>query len=450
MSSPMRNIGNARTTIKPPYLPRKICRPRNSRSKKRSRARLAALINVPLNHPFAFDKNAEKLSTLPTLSTTLTDLETIGIYLRPDLREEVYQNRIDQQEVRKEFLRAVPGLNAFTHGNGDSNLYLENKFWAEMGLRTTLDILNLVTAKKKIKAAKTQVEFSKMRRLASTVAAMVQVNMGYYQYRQSLEMFNNAQRLSEIEEKLLAISQASAKAREVGDLQRIRQSAQTVAAILERNRFMIDGLAAWGNLYFSVGGDILGNVNGDEDLAFLTSQTRESLNEWMRGKLPEMPSFPTSANNINETPILVDGCIVAPIMDKEKELAQVSPVETIAEFTNEPLVVEQNLTMLTLWTREQLTILSNEVIDAVNAYNASILSADNAPINFEELPSANDKNTDPPATVLAEKSLTDEVLTEKATAEKSTSFVTDLSDIDLNTADEMDLVEYTQLFFGKL
>lgn len=268
-----------------------------------SRARLAALMNLPLGTDFRVTGPDDSILTPPVLAAGLPDLESIGIYLRPDLREEMYQERIDKYEVKKEMLRMIPGMSMFTSGNWDSNSFLVHDFWAEAGARTTLDILGLAAKAKQVKASKTQVEVTRTRRLAGTVAALVQIHLSYHQYLQAIDAFQNAVRLDEVEEKLLQITTASARAREAGAMDLIRQGMQTVNSRLERDRALIDVYGAWGNLYFSIGGDMLGTMGDCGDFPSLVAATKASIDRWLAGSLPRLPE------GVGDLPNLKYGCI---------------------------------------------------------------------------------------------------------------------------------------------
>lgn len=243
----------------------------------------------------------------------------MGIYLRPDLREEAYQARIDHYEVKKEILRMVPGLNLFANGNYDSNQYLLHQAWAEAGARTTMDILGMASKFKQYKASKTQVEVGRTRRLASTLAALVQINMSYYQYRQAVELFGDAERLNVIEGKLFDLTKAAAQAREAGELDRIKQSAMSLNARLEQNRSLIEVFSAWGNLYFSVGGDLMTGVTGEEDLGQLILITEASLDNWLAGGLPPLPA---------DAPALPNGHMAITSFSSLASVPSPTPVDT--------------------------------------------------------------------------------------------------------------------------
>src|SRR6185312_2188216 len=74
-----------------------------------ARVQLASLIDVPTDAPIQFAPMELAMST----STTKADprkLEALGLAMRPELREEAYQEKIDQQDVYKEIVKMMPGV----------------------------------------------------------------------------------------------------------------------------------------------------------------------------------------------------------------------------------------------------------------------------------------------------------------------------------------------------
>ncbi len=268
-----------------------------------SKARLAALMNLPLSTDFTVVAPDDGDLQPPELLAGLDELETIGVYLRPDLREELYHARIDKYDVKKEILKMVPGVNLFTSMNTDNNRYLVHDVWAEAGARLSMDIIGLASKWKQVKSSKAREQVTRQRRLAATIAAMVQINMSYHQYLQAVELYNDSEHLKDIDGKLLEISRASARARESGALDEVRQAAVALNSRLDRDRYLVEALTAWSNLYFSIGGDLLGSATGAETVDDLARIASDSLAEWLAGTVPELPDA--------AAPVLTCGAICA-------------------------------------------------------------------------------------------------------------------------------------------
>ncbi len=251
-----------------------------------SRIKLAALINVPLGRTFNVAVPDERLLTPPPLAASVDELEDKGLALRPDLREEAYQERIDKTEVRKEILRMIPGVSLFAGWNYDGNSFLVHESWAEIGARATMNLFNLITGPMQIQAANTKVDVTRTRRLAQTVAALVQINLSYYQYKQALEDYAYSKELNGIEEKILGVARNEANLEAQSKLAIIRRSVSAVRAQIEHDRSLSDIYLYWGNMYFSLGGDLAPQSFAGEDLPSMSVAVRKQMDLWWSGAMP--------------------------------------------------------------------------------------------------------------------------------------------------------------------
>jgi outer membrane protein TolC len=269
-----------------------------------AKAQLAALVNLPPARDFALAEPPAAAWTLPRPHAAVEELETLGLFLRPDLREEMYQERIDRNNVWKELIRYIPILSQVSSLNYDSNIYLVNNFWAEIGLRFTASLMSLVQGPKAYDAAKAQVEVAKVRRLAMTMAVLVQINLGYRQYLGALQSYGDAQALANVEEKILKVVTDGARLQAEPELERVRRQAQAIAAALERDKELAEAYRALGNLYFAVGADIVPPESGAADLVGLTAVVEESLASWLVGRFPQAPGLAETGAAIAKTPPL--------------------------------------------------------------------------------------------------------------------------------------------------
>ncbi len=196
---------------------------------------------------------------------------------RPELREETYQERIDQQNVKKEIIRLFPGLSVLGSTNYDSNRFLAFQNWQELGARATWNLINLVQGPKAIETAEAQVEISQMRRLALTAAVMSQVAISYNQYIQAVESYQMADEMYDIEEKVMEVTNNAQSANQGTRLSRIQRKAMSIAAKLERNNTLVSAHIAHANLLVSVGVDVVPADHETETLVNLFAEVEESL-----------------------------------------------------------------------------------------------------------------------------------------------------------------------------
>ena len=253
-----------------------------------SKAQLAGLINVPAGAPLPIAVPSRSEALPGAMQASLEQLETVGLHYRPDLREEAYQARIDRLGVRKEMIRLLPGLSLLGSTSYDSNSYLLNRTWAEAGVRATWNLVNLAAGPSTIDAAEAQVEVDLWRRRALSIAAIVQINVAWQQYRRALDGYDSADALNDIEGKLLRAVANAETAEAQSGFDRIRRELSALSAQLDRDRALAELYAALANVYVSVGIDPYdGPIDGVE-LPEMTRTVAGNLALWRAGRLPEV------------------------------------------------------------------------------------------------------------------------------------------------------------------
>ena len=253
-----------------------------------SKAQLAGLINVPAGAPLPIAVPSPSEALPGAMQASLEQLETVGLHYRPDLREEAYQARIDRLGVRKEMIRLLPGLSLLGSTSYDSNSYLLNRTWAEAGVRATWNLVNLAAGPSTIDAAEAQVEVDLWRRRALSIAAIVQINVAWQQYRRALDGYDSADALNDIEGKLLRAVANAETAEAQSGFDRIRRELSALSAQLDRDRALAELYEALANIYVSVGIDPYdGPIDGVE-LPEMTRTVAANLALWRAGRLPEV------------------------------------------------------------------------------------------------------------------------------------------------------------------
>jgi multidrug efflux system outer membrane protein len=254
-----------------------------------AKPKLAGLINAPMSTDFALAK-PEQTPEPPKLKATPAELENLGLFYRPELREEIYQERISRNEVWKEMLKVLPGLTIPLSANWDSNSFLVHSTWIEAGARTTFNLVNLLSAPKVWKTAETQVEVARTRRKALSVAALVQINIGYQQYLKALDGYQSATELSKIDESLFKAVTDNTEVDAGSELDLIHAATAALASQLEKEQSMSEVYAALGNIYSSIGLDPATGQIDNVTVRALSVQLEKNLSRWYAGELPKLPN----------------------------------------------------------------------------------------------------------------------------------------------------------------
>lgn len=222
-----------------------------------AKSELSSLMGMPPGMQFSLELPVDDEMGILELDWSLEEMELMALINRPELIEEHYQSRISANETRKAMLRMFPGITFGTAAYYDSNSYLLEQSWADVGVRLSWNILNLVSGRAAIRAADTGEELAELRRLATSMAAITQVHVSYHQFRRSTRSYEQALILDDIERRIFNNVNLAANNQGQSVLQRIRAELAAVYAEVNRYRAYSELQNAAANLYVSVGVDLL-------------------------------------------------------------------------------------------------------------------------------------------------------------------------------------------------
>jgi outer membrane protein TolC len=252
-----------------------------------ARLQLASLVNVP----------ADGLIQFPAMDMSIhgmagpidpRNLETIGLAMRPELREEAYQEKIDKQDIYKEIIKMMPGVGILGSINYDSNRYLFNPSWGQLGIQASYNLANLIEGPKAIEAARTSVEVAKARRLALSVAVLTQVNLSYQEYQVALDDYGVTKQIDDVQQQIRVASRNISAANAQSEADRVRRELAAMVSELSYDRSVAQVHTALVNLYSSVGVDLVPASVQTDDLAALSQQINRAIAGWEAGEMPQV------------------------------------------------------------------------------------------------------------------------------------------------------------------
>ena len=218
-----------------------------------AKVQLAGLINLPPGTLYEVAPMPEALPQAPALA--VQDMERLALTSRPELREEDYRKRITAQEARKALLRMLPGIELNAGANYDSNKYLDNQSWADVGMQVSWNIFNLFSGPAARRYAEGQMDLGELRRQALSVAVITQVHVASEQYDQALADYQTAVRLDEVEGKIASQLEAEQQASRVDPAQVVMGRASALAAKLRRSLAQAELQSAVARIRHSMGDD---------------------------------------------------------------------------------------------------------------------------------------------------------------------------------------------------
>ena len=252
-----------------------------------AKIQLASLINVPPTQNLTLVPVSATLAP-QILNLDMSRLEETGLALRPELRVEAYQEKIDRQDIYKEMIRMMPGIGVLGSVNYDSNRYLYNNAWGVLGVRATWNLLSLIQGPKAIAVAEQSLEITRQRRLALSVAALTQINLTYRTYLSTLDDLKMAEQGAQVEGEIQKYARNAGDAGSESEAEVLRRNLSGLVARLQRDRSAAAVHTSLASVYASVGVDLVPPNADFEDLPTLTARVTAAIAGWEAGQLPEL------------------------------------------------------------------------------------------------------------------------------------------------------------------
>ena len=185
----------------------------------------------------------EKMANLKVPNVEL--LEEIALLERPELFQLDIQQHVTNVEARKKILMMFPNVQAFVDFTGDSNKYLYNKTWWEIGARAAYNLLKLPQTIEEYKALDSQADQIDAQAMALSVGILSQVRIAHAALEEEKERFDLYQQKYQIyQDHVAAVSKQSAGSNNVSPFELTRVKMEAVGAAIERAQ-------ALGNYYLA-------------------------------------------------------------------------------------------------------------------------------------------------------------------------------------------------------
>jgi outer membrane protein TolC len=247
-----------------------------------SRAELAALINVDPVTPVRV--RAGQMSA-PGVPGDLGTLRTIALMYRPELYEHDYKARIAALERQVEILSTLPGLRANVGYNYDSNKYLVNADWFEVGTRLSVQLNQLITLPARLAQADTRELLVQAQRRAMTLSVVTQVHLALRAYAAKRREFDLAARMLKTEGQRLTALQASKEASAAGEAQVVEARANHAMAQLDYYFTFAEVQEAYAAILTSLGIDTSPEASRTAELPVLSTELRRFFERDMPSRL---------------------------------------------------------------------------------------------------------------------------------------------------------------------
>ncbi len=245
-----------------------------------SRLELAALLNVPPGTQVPIAGPTRYPAATLELKTRMETLEAVALRSRPELGEEAYKTRVNDNEARKAILALFPNLNLDVSSNYDSNRFLVNNTWLSLGVNVAFNLVKVFSLPAVQSSAEAQRRLDEARRLAMAMAVMTQTRIAAVRYSMLAHEFGVWDLATKDDEQIVGYLSSSAEVGVDTEFELIRAKARYLVSKINRDITYANLEAALGKIYNSVGLDALPSEVNSHETGALAEQMQARLTGW--------------------------------------------------------------------------------------------------------------------------------------------------------------------------
>lgn len=221
----------------------------------KAKSKLATLMNLQPGTPFELALPTEQQYAVPQMPYKLSDLEVLAMVRRPELREESYLARNAVLETRMAILKLFPNVSLFSGIHYDSNKYLVNDHWADVGTQVSWNLLSLFQIPSIMKGAELREELAPLRRQAIRMSVLSQVHIAWHQRFAAERLFKRADEISRVQNSINEQVDNAYRSRTETKLEAVRTHVETLLAKRARDLSYAEMINAQDAIYQAAGFD---------------------------------------------------------------------------------------------------------------------------------------------------------------------------------------------------
>jgi len=229
-----------------------------------AKPKLAALMDLPPGQ--SFELAVPAMNDDLTVNVSPDKMEETALLNRPELIEASYNERIGLNETHRALARLFPGVELSIGDHYDSNSFLVNKNWNDVGVRVSWNLLNLSPAHTIRAAAKAQYEVAREQRLAASMAVLSQVHVAWIDFNSQKQQFALVHELSAVEQRMLQHTQNATAADAQGKLSEIRAATSALMSELSLYQSYSAYQQSYGQMLTTLGIDPVPATMANADL----------------------------------------------------------------------------------------------------------------------------------------------------------------------------------------
>ena len=242
-----------------------------------SKNELAILMGLLPGQKFSLSSDD---SYLTNIKMDIEKMEEIALVSRPELMESRYQKRITGKDTRAAILGLIPSIKFNATYGYSSNQYLLNQDSTEYGASIGANLFNVFSLGAVKKSSKASKDLIAERHLAIAMTVLSQVHLSNMNYALAIEEYDTAQRYLDVAQRISKQVQNAQKVSRFGELEVIREEASLLVAELRRDLAFSEMQHSIGQIYASLGKDILPENHQNLSIEDVSKNIETNLSEW--------------------------------------------------------------------------------------------------------------------------------------------------------------------------
>lgn len=249
---------------------------------------LAALINLPPGSPINLAGVPEESRKVLDLTADFELLDATALSRRPELAEEGYKARISEAEAKKGLLAVLPNPSVDLGFNYDSNRFILNNTWITAGFNIALNLVKVFSIPALNRTAEAQRQVDEARRLAMAMAILTQTRVAAVRYSLVAHEYGIWVEAADDDDQMVKLLVAGATVGVDSELELLRARARATISSINRDLSFANLQASVGQLYQSLGYDVVRNPD-EEKLGVepLSSTVQARLDEFSKALFAE-------------------------------------------------------------------------------------------------------------------------------------------------------------------
>jgi outer membrane protein TolC len=199
-----------------------------------AKAQLAALINIDPGQDYRIAIPPYlRMPGLPRMAPA--EMVSFALHNRSEMREAVYQKRINIREAEAAILEMLPGIGLDAGPHWNSNTFLFNSNWIAWGAQASWNVIKVFSYPARRDGIEAEAALLDARARAVTMAIMTQVHVARARIYFARRSYESASHYLDVQGRIMQQIRSSLSAGKVSEQTAIREEMNTVVATVKRD-----------------------------------------------------------------------------------------------------------------------------------------------------------------------------------------------------------------------